>query len=368
MKLRIFLPGIERPDASTQFAWMLMDDRGAVLREDVSTLEMAPRAERREAVVPATRVLFARLKLPKVSSSTIRELLPFAVEDRLLADPSHIHAVAGEKLPSGDTLVAVVDRGWLRAMLDALDDAGLATANAWPESDLLARGEWHVVWSAQRGMLVDAEGVSATFDHDASGAFPLALRLALDKSSARGAKPATVRVHVEGEAPLPALAAWNSESRVSFEAGSRWEDLARGEPDRARTELLQGEFAPRGRTLPRIPRVAVAIAIAIAVLQLGFLALDTWRLERERSSLESEREGVFRGAFPEAKVVVDPDLQMSRNLAELRRARGIVVEDDFLVRLTRAAKEPGGPAKSIEYASGKLVVRRGEGTVAEAAR
>jgi general secretion pathway protein L len=67
-------------------------------------------------------------------------------------------------------------------------------------------------------------------------------------------------------------------------------------------------------------------------------------------------------------VVVDPDLQMSRNLADLKRSRGILVEDDFLTRLTRAAKEPGGPAKSIEYSSGKLVVRRGEGKVAEAAR
>ncbi len=368
MRLRIFLPNIDRPEAETRFAWMLLDDRGGVLREDISTLDMAPRAETREAIVPASRVLFARLKLPKVSSSTIRELLPFAVEDRLLADPSHIHAVAGEKLTSGDTLVAVVDRGWLRAMLDALDDAGLAAARAWSESDLLARGEWHVVWSARYGMLVDADGVSATFDHEASGAFPLALRLALDESSARGSKPASVRVHVEGGTKLPDLAAWSSESGVAFSAGSRWEDLVHGEPDRAGTELLQGEFAPRRRSLPRIPKVAVALAVAIAALQLGFLALDTWRLGRERSSLDAEREAIFRGAFPEAKVVVDPDLQMSRNLAELKRARGIVVEDDFLVRLTRAAKEPGAAAKSIEYSSGKLVVRRGDGPMAEASR
>jgi general secretion pathway protein L len=368
MKLRIFLPNLDRPDASTRFPWMLMDDRGGVLREETSTLDMAPRAETREAVVPASRVLFARLKLPKVNSATIRELLPFAVEDRLLADPSHIHAVAGERSASGETIVAVVDRGWLRAMLGALDDAGLQAAHAWPESDLLARGEWHVVWSAQRGMLVDADGVAATFDHEATGAFPLSLRLALDESAARGSKPASARVHIEGNATPPNLSAWNAESGVAFGAGSRWEDLARGEPDRARTELLQGEFATRRRGLPRIPKLAIALAATIAVLQVGFVALDTWRLERERSSLDAEREAIFRGAFPEAKVVVDPDLQMSRNLADLKRARGIVVEDDFLIRLTRAAKDPGGLARSIEYSSGKLVVRRGEGPVAEASR
>ena len=368
MKLRVFLPDLDRPDAAARFAWMLMDDRGAVLREDATTLDMAPRAEEREAVLPASRVLFARLKLPRVNAATIRELLPFAVEDRLLADPSQIHAVAGDKSASGETVVAVVDRGWLRAMLDALEDAGLAAARAWPETDLASRGQWHVVWSARRGMLVDDEGAGATFDPEASPALPLALRLALDEAAARGAKPAAAQVHLAAGASLPDLAAWSAESGVAFSAGSRWEELARGQPGRSRFELLQGEFAPRGRSLPRIPRAAVALAACIAALQVAFVGFDALRLEHERSRLEAEREAIFRAAFPEAKVVVDPDLQMSRNLAELKRARGIVVEDDFLVRLTRAASEPGGPARSIEYSGGKLVVRRGGAPLAEASR
>src|SRR5664279_1897987 len=95
MKLRIFLPPAERPEAATHFGWMLFDNRRGLLREGHSTLDEVPRAEEVEAVLPAARVLFARLKLPKVSAATIRELLPFAVEDRLLADPANIHAVAG---------------------------------------------------------------------------------------------------------------------------------------------------------------------------------------------------------------------------------------------------------------------------------
>ena len=368
MKLRIFLPASERPDLAAPVAWMLMDDRGNVLREDSTPLHMAPRGDSREAVVPASRVLFARLKLPKVSQATIRELLPFAVEDRLLADPSHIHAIAGEKTASGETLVTVVDREWLRAMLRALEDAGLTASSAWPESDLLSRGEWHVAWSARRGMLVDEDGAAATFDHEASPRLPLSLRLALDEAAARGTKPATVSVHVEGNAALPDLAAWSAESGVKFAAGSRWEDLARAEPNHSRFELLQGEFLPRRRSLPRVPRAAVALGAAIVLLQLAFVALDTWRLERERTSLEAERESIFRTAFPEAKVVVDPDLQMSRNLADLKRSRGIVVEDDFLVRLSLAAKRSASPVKSIEYSSGKLVVQRAGAPVAQAER
>ena len=370
MKLRIFLPPVERPDSGTSFPWTLMDDSGNVLREDISTLDRAPRADVHEAFVPASRVLFARLKLPKVSEATIRELLPYAVEDRLLADPSHIHAVAGERSDTGDTLVAVVDRAWLRTMLGALEDANLAVSHAWPESSLAGgeRGEWHVVWSARHGMLVDDDGVSATFDHDASGAFPLALRLALDEAAARGSKPTTIRVHAEGAVSLPDLGAWGSESGATFVPGSKWEELSRGKPSASSIDLLQGEFAPRRRSLPRIPRAAVAIAASIAILQLAFIAFDALRLERERTRLDEEREAIFRAAFPEARVVVDPDLQMSRNLADLKRARGLVVEDDFLVGLTRAARDSNAPAKSIEYSGGKLVVRRGDAPVAEASR
>ena len=368
MKLRIFLPPIERPESTTRFAWILFDARRAVLREGTSTFAEMPRAEEVEAVLPAARVLFARLKLPKVSPATIRELLPFAVEDRLLADPSHIHAVAGRTHPRGETIVAVIDREWLKAMLDALARAGISASTAWPESALLAggHGDWNLVWGPARGMLVDDDGVAATFDHGASPDFPLALRLALDESSARGDRPTSIRVHTDRDQALPDLARWSAEAGVPFAPGTHWETLARGEPSNAAIELLQGEFNPRRSPGLRLPRAAVTLAALVAALQVGFIAIDELRLERERSQLEARRESIFRAAFPEAKVVVDPELQMKRNLAELRRTHGIPTEDDFLGRLARAAQEPGGPARSIEYANGKLVVRRGEASVAAA--
>jgi general secretion pathway protein L len=361
MKLRIFLPAAERALPDTRFAWMLFDARRRLLREGVNALAEVPRGDEVEAVLPASRVLFARLKLPRVSAATIRELLPFAVEDRLLADPSHIHAVAGARDSRGETVVAVIDRQWLQGMLDALARAGLRPTRAWPESALLAggRGDWNLVWSPARGMLVDDDGVAATFDHDASGAFPLALRLALDEAAARGDKPTGIRVHTDAGASLPDLAAWSAESGVGFAAGSRWEELARADPGRAAINLLQGEFSPRRQGRTRLPRAAVWLAVAIAVLQMSLVALDAGRLRHERSTLEARREAIFRDAFPEARAVVDPELQMKRNLADLRREHGIAVEDEFFGKLSREAQEPGRQARSIEFANGKLVVERG---------
>ena len=369
MRLRVFLPNLERPDEATRFAWILFDGRREVLREGTTTVAEIPVAGEVEAVLPTSRVLFARLKLPRVNAATIRELLPYAVEDRLLADPSHIHAIAGRTGEKGETIVAVVDREWLRAMLEALASRGIRPSSAWPESALLAGGhaDWNLVWGPARGMLVDDDGVATTCDAAPGGEAPFALKLALDEASARGERPSSVRVHTEASTALPDLARWAHESGVAFAPGTQWETLARGEPEDHAIDLLQGEFQPRRATRVRLPRAAIALAVLIAALQLGFVALDAWRLARERASLEARREAIFRDAFPEARAVVDPDLQMRRNLADLKRAHGIPTEDAFLGQLSRASRE-GGPARSIEYSDGKLVVKRAAGEVVGAAK
>jgi general secretion pathway protein L len=358
MKLRVFLSASERTESNARFAWMLLGARGELLREDTTPLSETPRADECEAVVPAERVLFARLKLPRVNAATIRELLPYAVEDRLVADPAHIHAVAGGRTAQGETIVAVVDRQWLHAALDTLARAGLNPARAWCESELLAggQGDWNIVWGAEHGMLVDDYGVAATFDP--TPILPLAVRLALDEAAARGNRPSMVRVHDAQGAALPDLATWTQDTGVHFKPGTHWETLAAGQPEINAINLLQGEFAPRSaRSAARLPRAAWWLAGTIVLLQFGFTAFDAWRLSREHAELEARAETIFRAAFPDARVVVDPQLQMARNLAELKRSRGLAGGDEFLVRMTEAARAAPGTVRSVEYANGKVTTR-----------
>jgi general secretion pathway protein L len=360
MKLRVFIPSSERLDGAG-IAWILFDARGRVLREDTTALGDIPRADAVEAILPAARVLFARLRLPRVNAATIRELLPYAGEDRLLADPAQIHVVAGATNARGETVVEVVDRAWLAAMLDALRRAGLRPRQAFAESALVANApaEWALVYGPQRGLLVDDRGVSVAFDRAGGTELPLAVRIALDEAARRGERPRRIAVHSEADEPPPDLERWRSESGVAFAAGPEWEALRRREALTGAVDLLQGDFAPRSGALAaaRIPRAALVLAALIVVLQTVFTAFDAWRLERERRSLEARREAVFRAAFPEARTVVDPDLQMSRNLSELRRARGLAAEDDFLAQLTRAGRAATSPVRSLDYANGKLQAR-----------
>ena len=356
MKLRIFLPAGDAPIAEAPLAWKLFDARGNFLREGAAPPAEMPKGDVVEAMLPAERVLFARLKLPRVNAATIRELLPYAVEDRLLADPSHVHAVAGTTNERGETVVAVLDREWLASMLAPLARAGLRPTRAFSESALLAggRGDWHVVLRGERGMLVDDDGVSATFDRGPS--LPLALRVALDEASARGERPASIRLHSDADTVPAEIERWSAEAQLPFTPGIRWDVLARGQPAARSIDLLQGDFAPRGRSMPRVPAAALALLVVIALAQVAFVTLDDWRLRRERAALEQRREAIFRGVFPDARVVVDPDLQMARNLAELKRSRGLAGGDDFLAQMTRVA-QGGAKVRAIEYADGRMVAR-----------
>lgn len=357
MKLRVFLPSTERPAPGERSHWKLFDARGELRRSGEGPAGEMPRAKEVELVLPSERVLFARLRLPKVNAATIRQLLPYAVEDRLLADPAHIHAVAGEKNAHGETVVAVVDREWLKARVDALAADGHEATSAYCESALLAggRGDWHVVWGRTRGILVDDEGVGATFDRGPG--LPLALRVALDEAAERGDKPVSVRVHVEDGEALPDLEAWSSETGVPFAPGTRWDTLAAGHPAAHSIDLLQGELArrPRGGGL-RIPRAALWLGGAVVALQVGLAVADNLRMQAERERLVQRQEQIFRSAFPEAKAVVDPELQMARQLEELKRSRGLAAGDDFLAQLTRVSREAKS-VKSVEYAGGKMVAR-----------
>jgi general secretion pathway protein L len=371
--LRVFLPASDRPDSSAALRWVLLERREAV-RDGACDVAAMPQADEVEAILPASRVLFARLKLPRVGDATIRELLPFAVEDRLLADPAQIHAVAGPTDPHGDTAVAVVDRAWLQRMIGMLADAGLVARRACCESALvpLDAGEWHVMLHPGSGVLVDDAGIATTFDWHAGGALPLALRIALDEAATRGDRPRVVRVHedvtppretvtpAQAGAQFPDIATWSADASVPFERSTPWRDVERASLAADAIDLLSGDFAPRRRGLAamRVSRAAIAFVAAIVVIQVAFTGIDTWRLSRERAALDAQREAIFRRAFPEAKVVVDPDLQMARNLAQLRAARGLASGDDFLVRLTEAARESGERASSIDYAQGRLTVKR----------
>ena len=103
--------------------------------------------------------------------------------------------------------------------------------------------------------------------------------------------------------------------------------------------LLVGEFAPRstGNGWRKALKPALVLIVTIAVLQIAFIVIDAWRLDQRRRLLEKEMTQVFKEAFPKAQAIVDPSLQMQRNLDTMKRERGIGTIDNARLALAQVA-------------------------------
>ena len=90
----------------------------------------------------------------------------------------------------------------------------------------------------------------------------------------------------------------------------------------------------------------------------ALLTVGDWaRLAFEARELRMEMEALFRKAFPDAKAVVDPALQMRRNLAELRRSAGEADAADLLpmlVKLSPVLVTFSGSPQSLKFERGEI--------------
>jgi general secretion pathway protein L len=320
--------------------WIFTDSEPAA-RSD-SAFAAMPKADETALIAPATRVLLLEAKLPKGSGRQLRQALPFAVEDKITTDPEAIHVAAGAARAGGTTTLAVVDKQWLRRVLDALRSVGIFPQRMIVETlcPALEPGSWALVWRDNEGFV--RTGAQSGLAVNST----LELRLALRE------QPKPQRIIVRPERELPDLTRWSAEIGVPVVAGRRWDW---NEADDENINLLQGEFAPKNDRVAKLRPVFI-LAAAIVALQFALTFYDWARLRAESNQLNAQIEQTFRTAFPDAKVVVDAPLQMQRNLEALRRASGAVEGSDFLPLLADATKAVKNDAslRSVSYEREKL--------------
>jgi general secretion pathway protein L len=213
--LTLFIPAHANTLRSdTPCEWILAGAAGDVLRSGTDPVSAIPRAMRTCVVIPSSRVLFTELALPPVSAAKLAKLLPYAVEDKLMSDPAAIHAVAAPPQAARvrESVVAVVDKSWLRGVLDALAAQHIHPDAVIPASELIRHdsGIWTVTLSAREGFLTRDDGFAVAFDYGTGHEAPLALQLALKESAQRGASPHLVRV-ISGDAALD-ISSWRAQA------------------------------------------------------------------------------------------------------------------------------------------------------------
>jgi general secretion pathway protein L len=348
--LHIFIP---ESGLGASCEWALRE--GDTLSTGTSACASLPHANQVVLIVAASRILLTQVSLPTLNQAKLRDVLAYAVEDKLLADPDLIHVVAA-RATGAATPVAVIDKAWLRQQLAQLQQYGIQPDKLLAET-LLPRLEsqaWTMVWNGQGGFVRTGPSAGFVVDGGIAQSVPMALMLALDEARAANQRPESILLYHTPNASMPI---WVEVLDIHTEVRGAWAWQTAEINGAAALNLLQGEFAPARKPRAWLQLLRPALLLAGLILVVHLIAtLAHWaQLRNEKNHLQDEMIATFKQTFPEATAIVDPALQMQRNLSGLRRARGVQDSADFLPLLAAAAPVMRqGRIQSLQYAQDKL--------------
>ena len=357
--LRIYFSSLWR-DSAAPCPWALCDESGAVLQSGADPLAALPKGQECIAIVAADRVLCVDIKLPPGSRRRWQAALPFVAEEHTLPDPEENHVVPGPVQAGDRIMLAVMDKTWLRRIVEACRTANLPLRRMIPETFLpaLAPETWTVVWDGSSGFVRTGHASGMALDNGDMRTAPLALRL--NSAQAPLLKKIEVRFPQHVPETQRILPQWG-DLPATIAAGQAWDWRRAAIPDDA-LNLLWGDFAPRTRISGWWPKLRPAALILLAALGVEAVGANIeWAvLANEKKTLTQDMARSFHAAFGDASTLVNAPLQMQRNLADLRHSAGLPDNGDFLPLLDAAAPAlaalPPGSVRALHYESGRLDV------------
>ncbi|MDD3528867.1 MAG: type II secretion system protein GspL [Gallionellaceae bacterium] len=347
-ELRLYLRRDSLRDGN-ECAWVLRGDDDRVAGAG-SGLDKLPRARRCHLVLAADLVNLVPASLPNLPIHKLQGLLPGAAEAHALSEAEQLHVAWLGLDPHGTSWLAVVDKAWLTASLNALKARGLVIAAVLPESLLLPVGSdaWSVLRHEDGAVIRQGPWQGHAVD---AGDPPASLNLA-------GPLPGRLDVY-QGSALHPVdVAGWQAVLGLPVHDLGTWSWREAGWP--AGPDLLQGTLAPR-RGRPDWQALARSLASGLALLvliQVVGLAVDWGLLAREEDRLRSELHGLAERALPAHASIVDPAWQVAERLRAMQAAEG-GIESGFLVLLSRVGSTwPAGMGapRQVEYRDGTAIL------------
>ncbi|CAN7320363.1 type II secretion system protein GspL [Caballeronia sp. 15715] len=342
-----------------ELPFLLLDKRNVTQRSGRSALSLLPRASATVLIVAARDLLLTAAQMPPLKGPRLRQALPNVVEDQLIQDPQTCHiAVDPVALASGRRVLAVIDRGWFRFVLEAFANAGHRNVKAVPAMRCLPLHEsvadtpnpfvagilGDVVATAPALLggdtLRPAESATtrveiaiARGEHAALGeglAIP-ADAVTSTLTALAGAQPATLYSLRDVPGSEPRMAS----TRPAFPGAQplTFETLARNALAN-HFDLCQFEFAAQPWRLDRatMRRLRLPVALLAGALVISMIGINIqWlQLARQRDAINAQMTETLLNTFPKTTVVLDAPDQMSRQLDRLRLVSGQLSPSDFL--------------------------------------
>ncbi|MCX5542932.1 type II secretion system protein GspL [Paraburkholderia sp. CNPSo 3076] len=388
-----------------ELPFVLLDKTGNTQRAGRSALGLLPKASATILMIAARDLLTLAATVPPLKGPRLRQALPNVVEDHLIQDAQTCHlALDPKRLADGRQVVAAIDRGWFRYLLEGFTAAGHRNLRAVPVARCLPAAQ--AVEAVQEVQVTEpAEPAEPTAAPDAAA--PATPALEPVTACVLGHVVATAPTLLPGVAPEPAAATAQAALELAIVRGALAEGFAvpaasvaatvialaggapvsgyvltnlPGEPVSAaaraslaaalpgaqtltfealarralacRFDLCQFEFASQPWRLDRatlrrlrVPIVLVAASLVVAVVGANIQWL---MMARQRDAINAQMTELLLNAFPKTTVVLDPAGQMARQLQQLRLAAGEPSPDDFLALSDGLARSLGPvPANAI---------------------
>ena len=354
-------------EAASLYDYVLTPDGSTVGAAACAPLALLPRVGNSGevvALVPAQQLSWHQVALPQgalkrgvfqeAGALRLRAVLEGLLEDRLLDETQQLH-FAIEPAPRADApvWVAVCDRAWLRAALQALEQAGQPVSRIVPEfvpdaptDALCVMGEpdqGHLVFTTHGGVAVwplSAASVALLNwpEENSIVAEPTVVALAelLFKRS----------VTLQQAAPRRLLAIHSAWDLAQF-------DLVNS--SRARNWK---RWSMTLASLVRAPHWRAARFALLLLLGVNLAGLNAWAW-KEQAVIRAQRLAIREAlttTFPKVQVVVDAPLQMAREVALLQQASGAASGRDLeaLLGVFGAAAPAKTQASAIDFRAGEL--------------
>lgn len=323
----------------------LVSQGGAIEREGVAPLsELSGTIAGMQRVVlllAGSDVTVLNMQVPPLSATRLKAALPNLVEERLLCDPADCVIVAGA-LSDGMRTIAVAQRAWLDLLAKTFTALGAHDIAALPAQSCLP---YPAGQSGQPGMVTAAiypqdTGIDLTLRLSEQDGIGVAIDGGSDEAAAHEviqtlcaivpAAPVTLYV------PQSALQAYKVavndapalKERISISADNwtRWIAGARG----TALDLMAGLGTNTGTRFDwHAWRWPLVLAAAVLLINVSALNISWWRMKSEASSLRSAMTQIYRSAYPNESVIIDPLAQMQQKIAIAKRDSGLAAADDF---------------------------------------
>lgn len=350
------------PESRGTVQWRLREGPGVAPHGQVTDLNQIPGVGAMTRVLvwtPPSDSLLTRVTLPTRSRAKIQQALPFALEDQIIGEPEQLHF--SYRIQEDNSLaVAVTSRERMQSWQSHLTAAGLRPTGFCPAILALPldAGSWSLAFHENNIWV--RTGIASGFTCASNeNAPPMMLEMALREAQEKQNAPAGLTV-IHPPAGFN-QSAWAAHLKLPMTVQKQdfWAGHHESTPA---LNLLQGSFAPSHQMqemLPGLRPAAVMLAIWL-VGSLGFNLWEWWNLKSAHENLRQEMTKVFRQAFPDAQVVVDPALQMQRLLGELQGKSGKSAQADALPLLGGIAPvmqaHPQIKLRGIQYGESRLTL------------